>query len=192
MFCERWTKGKRDNMKIDELLKELDDIIDSASSVPLTNKVMVEKEEILAILEDIERALPDEIKQARWIQNEKDRILSEAKKEYQTVVNDAKRHAESLVEKNEIVTRARKRADEFMMVTENNVRKLKMGTYDYVDKVLYNMQNQLEEMKNLYEEMFKHVGDSFEKIEQVIAANRDEIKEMAYNTQMDKDGVSID
>ncbi len=179
-------------MKIDAILRELEDVINTASSVPLTNKVMVEGEEIIDLLNDIERALPDEIKQARWIQNEKDRILSEAKKEYETVVNDAKRHAESLVEKNEILTKARKRSDEIMMVTESNVRKLKMGTYDYVDKVLYNMQNQLNEMRKVYEDMFKTIGDTFDNIENIINANRDEIKEMAYSTQMDKDGVSID
>ena len=98
-------------MRIDELIKEIEEIVNTASGVPLTGKVMVEGEEIINILNDIEACLPDEIKQARWIQSEKDRILSEAKKEYETVVNDAKRHAESLVEKNVILARAQKRAD---------------------------------------------------------------------------------
>ena len=75
-------------MRIDELIKEIEEIVNTASGVPLTGKVMVEGEEIINILNDIEACLPDEIKQARWIQSEKDRILSEAKKEYETVVND--------------------------------------------------------------------------------------------------------
>ena len=88
-------------MNVDRLIKELEDIVNNASSVPLTNKVMVDGEEVISILNEIEKVLPDEIKQARWIQNERDRILTEAKKEYETVVNDAKRHAEALVDKNE-------------------------------------------------------------------------------------------
>ena len=74
-------------MNVDRLIKELEDIVNNASSVPLTNKVMVDGEEVISILNEIEKVLPDEIKQARWIQNERDRILTEAKKEYETVVN---------------------------------------------------------------------------------------------------------
>ena len=73
-------------MRIDELIKEIEEIVNTASGVPLTGKVMVEGEEIINILNDIEACLPDEIKQARWIQSEKDRILSEAKKEYEKLL----------------------------------------------------------------------------------------------------------
>ena len=117
-------------MNVDRLIKELEDIVNNASSVPLTNKVMVDGEEVISILNEIEKVLPDEIKQARWIQNERDRILTEAKKEYETVVNDAKRHAEALVDKNEVLSRSRKRSEELMKVTDENIRKMKMGTYD--------------------------------------------------------------
>ena len=175
-------------MRIDELIKEIEEIVNTASGVPLTGKVMVEGEEIINILNDIEACLPDEIKQARWIQSEKDRILSEAKKEYETVVNDAKRHAESLVEKNVILARAQKRADELMMVTEENVRRLKMSTYDYIDSVLYKFQEQMAQLNDMYAKMFDDLENTFNRVENMLNANRDEIKDMAYRTQMGHDG----
>lgn len=174
-------------MRIDELLNELDEIVKTASSVPLTGKVMVEAAEIKEIIDEIDRVLPDEIKQARWIQNERDRILTEAKNEYATVVNDAKRHADSLVAKNEILARARKQADEVMMVTEENVRRLKMSTYDYVDSVLYRFDEQMAELEKMYQEMFETIDNTFSKVKNMILNNRDEIKEMAYRTQMNKE-----
>ena len=163
-------------MNVDRLIKELEDIVNNASSVPLTNKVMVDGEEVISILNEIEKVLPDEIKQARWIQNERDRILTEAKKEYETVVNDAKRHAEALVDKNEVLSRSRKRSEELM----------KMGTYDYIDNVLYNFQEQMVELNKLYEEMFSTLNNSFDKVEKLLVDNREEIKDMAYKTQMNK------
>ena len=175
-------------MRIDELIKEIEEIVNTASGVPLTGKVMVEGEEIINILNDIEACLPDEIKQARWIQSEKDRILSEAKKEYETVVKDAKRHAESLVEKNVILARAQKRADELMMVTEENVRRLKMSTYDYIDSVLYKFQEQMAQLNDMYAKMFDDLENTFNRVENMLNANRDEIKDMAYRTQMGHDG----
>lgn len=175
-------------MRIDDLIKELEEIVNTASGVPLTGKVMVEGQEIIDILNEIEKCLPDEVKQARWIQNEKDRILSEAKKEYETVVSDAKRHAESLVEKNEILAKARKRSEELMMVTEENVRRLKMSTYDYIDSVLYKFQEQMAQLNEMYGAMFNNLEDTFNRVEVMLNNNRDEIKDMAYKTQMNKDG----
>lgn len=173
-------------MNVDRLIKELEDIVNNASSVPLTNKVMVDGEEVISILNEIEKVLPDEIKQARWIQNERDRILTEAKKEYETVVNDAKRHAEALVDKNEVLSRSRKRSEELMKVTDENIRKMKMGTYDYIDNVLYSFQEQMVELNKLYEEMFSTLNNSFDKVEKLLVDNREEIKDMAYKTQMNK------
>ena len=173
-------------MNVDRLIKELEDIVNNASSVPLTNKVMVDGEEVISILNEIEKVLPDEIKQARWIQNERDRILTEAKKEYETVVNDAKRHAEALVDKNEVLSRSRKRSEELMKVTDENIRKMKMGTYDYIDNVLYNFQEQMVELNKLYEEMFSTLNNSFDKVEKLLVDNREEIKDRAYKTQMNK------
>lgn len=166
-------------MKIDELLREIEEIVNTASSVPLTGKIMVEGEEIINILNEIERVLPDEIKSARWIQAEKDRILNEARTEYDAVINDAKRQAEALVEENEILTKVKKRAQEIMDVTDENVKKLKMSTFDYMDSVLYKFQEEMVELKNMYDEMFTNLESTFNKVEVMVSNNREEIKTMA-------------
>lgn len=166
-------------MKIDELLREIEEIVNTASSVPLTGKVMVEGEEIINVLNEIERVLPDEIKSARWIQAEKDRILNEARTEYDTVINDAKRQAEALVEESEILTKVKKRAQEIMDVTDENVKKLKMSTFDYMDSVLYKFQEEMVELKNMYDEMFTNLESTFNKVEVMVSNNREEIKSMA-------------
>lgn len=174
-------------MKVDELMKEIEEIISTASTMPLTNKVIVDGPTIIELLNDIEKALPDEIKQARWIQNEKDRILDEAKKEYELVVGNAKRHAEELVERDTILSKARKRSEELIQVTEENIRRMKMGTYDYIDNVLFNFQEQMAELSEMYQNMFNTMEDKFTSIEKMLIRNREEIKDMAYKTQMEKD-----
>lgn len=174
-------------MKVDELMKEIEEIISTASTMPLTNKVIVDGPTIIELLNDIEKALPDEIKQARWIQNEKDRILDEAKKEYELVVGNAKRHAEELVERDTILSKARKRSEELIQVTEENIRRMKMGTYDYIDNVLFNFQEQMAELSEMYQQMFNTMEDKFTNIEKMLIRNREEIKDMAYKTQMEKD-----
>ena len=113
-------------MKVLELLDEIEDIIDTASGFPLTGKIMVDASEILEIVKEIRVELPDEIQQAQWIKQERQRILDEAKKEYEDILNKAQQQAEALIENDDIVIRAKKRADEIMTISEENCKNLKM------------------------------------------------------------------
>ena len=47
-----------DTTKVLDLLDELEDLLEGATAVPLTNKVALEAEEIFAILKDIRLSLP--------------------------------------------------------------------------------------------------------------------------------------
>ena len=68
-------------MEIFTLLETLEDIVEKSKSVPFTEKAIVDKEEILEIVKEIRLKLPDELKQAKWIKEERERILKEAQKE---------------------------------------------------------------------------------------------------------------
>jgi len=177
-------------MKVLELLDEIEEIVDTASGFPLTGKIMVDAEELLEIVKEIRTELPDEIHQAQWIKNERDRILGEAKTEYETVMADAKKQAEALVENSEITVRAKKRAEDLMNVTEANAKQMKMGTYDYIDNILFSFQEKMDEMNVIYfTEMFNNLEKTFDGIHETLVSNRDEIKDMAYRTQMESEGV---
>ena len=58
-------------MTVLDLLDELEDIVDTAPNVPLTGKIMVESSEVLEIVDDIRKALPEDVKQAKWLKDEK-------------------------------------------------------------------------------------------------------------------------
>ena len=115
-------------MKVIELLQEIEDILDTSGGFPLTGKVMVDPDEIRNLLKEIRDELPEEIQQAQWIKNERQRILDDAKKEYDSLIKVANEKADQLVDEHDITLRAKKRADEIMRVTEENVKNLKMDT----------------------------------------------------------------
>ena len=108
---------------------------------------MVDAEEILEIVKEIRVELPDEIQQAQWIKDERQRILDEAKREYETVIRDAQKQAEALIENDDITVKAKRRAEEIMNIAESNCKQLKMSTFDYVDSILYNFQDKMEQDK---------------------------------------------
>jgi DNA anti-recombination protein RmuC len=175
-------------MKVLELLDEIEEIIDTSSGFPLTGKILVEAEEILEIVREIRVELPDEIQQAQWIRDERQRILDEAKHEYEAVLKDARAQAESLIENDDITIKAKNRADEIMRVAESNVRNLKMSTFDYIDSILYNFQDKMDQLNAIYfNDMFSNLQKTFDQINSTLSENRNEIKEMVYKTQIEGD-----
>lgn len=175
-----------DTMKVLELLEELEDIVDGATKVPMMSKVMIESEDVFSIVREIRLALPDDVQQAKWIRDERNRILEDAKVEYERIIKEAKKQADYLVETSEIMARATKLAQEIRQDAEVNAKLLKMKTYDYVDKILYDMQAKMDELNMRYfGEMYANLEKTFEQINGTLSENREEIKELAYKTQND-------
>lgn len=175
-------------MKVLELLDEIDEIIDTSSGFPLTGKILVEAEEIRDIIREIRVVLPDEIQQAQWIKSERQRILDEAKSEYEAVLKDARVQAEALIENDDITTKAKNRADEIMRLAEANAKTLKVGTFDYIDSILYNFQDKVDQLYALYfNDMFNNLQKTFEQVNGMLTDNRNEIKDLMYKSQVEDD-----
>ena len=174
-------------MKVLELLDELDEIIEVASSVPVVRKVMVDPNEVREIVKEIRLELPDEIQQAQWIKNERQRILDEAKAEYESILNEARAKADALVENDEITVKAKARADEILRIAQENSQVMKMSILDYTDSMLYNLQEKVDQMYATYfTDMYDDLQGTVEKINANIATSRNEVKEQIYKSQVEK------
>jgi vacuolar-type H+-ATPase subunit H len=173
-------------MKVLDLLDEIEEIVETSANMPLTNKIIVDKGEMLEIVSEIRQVLPDEIQQAQFIKNERARILDEAKHEYELLIRDAEKQAATLVETNAITVRAKQQGKEILSTAEENAKNLKMGTYEYMDKILYDFQEKMDYLNSQYfGEMFENLQNTFEGINDKLQENRNEIKEMAYKTKVE-------
>jgi vacuolar-type H+-ATPase subunit H len=182
-------------MKVLELLDEIEEICETSSSMPLiSNKIVVDKAEMIEIVKEVRQALPDEIEQAKFIKNERQRILEEAKQEYELLIKDAEKQAEAMVEQHEITEQARARAQEIMNNTEAQVKKLKMNTFEYIDGKLGAFQQLMtmldgkyfqDLVENLQQAVDGVAGDkqqAFAGIAREIEDNRREIQDLVYRT----------
>ncbi|MDR2295193.1 MAG: hypothetical protein LBD95_00185 [Clostridiales Family XIII bacterium] len=173
-------------MKVLELLNELNEIVETAAGVPLTKKIIVDSSELQDIVAEIKAVLPDEIQQAQWIKEQQQSILEEAKKQYDLILQDAKQQAEILLETSEIMTRAKAAAKDLTAQTEANVKQLKIDAYDYIDKILFEFQEKMDQLNaGYFGDMFTSVQRTFEGIGKTVQENRLEIKELAYKTHLE-------
>ena len=139
-------------MEVLKLINEIEDIIEDGSTVPFSKKVMVERDEILEIIKEIRIMLPDEIKQASWIKEEKQRILVEAEKEAGELMERAQKRAEELIEDETITSQAKKRAEEIINKANYNSREIMEGAMEYADELLSETQEKLKKVIELLDE----------------------------------------
>jgi hypothetical protein len=73
------------------LIDRLDDLVHNAKGVPLTDQVRIDRAEIYDLLDEMRLKIPQAIKDARWIQFEREKLLAEAREEAQQIVAEARR-----------------------------------------------------------------------------------------------------
>lgn len=159
-------------MEIFTLLEQLEDILEKSKSVPFTEKSIVEKNEILNIIKEIRLKLPDELKQAKWIKEERERIIDEAQKEANDIVKEAENRIISMIDEHEITKKAYDKKKEIIEDANDMYREITQGTNAYVDEILANIENNMIELgKSL-----NGVEISVQNALQTIQNNRKELK----------------
>jgi len=176
---------KDDSIKLMSLLEELEDLITSSSKMPFSEKGIIDLDVAQKIMEDIRLNLPRDIQQAKWLNSEKDRIISEAKREYNRMINEAKDQVEYLVNNNNITKDAQKRADALLKEAENHANYMKYRSYEYIDQLLYDMQNDIASVGGSYiEPMTEYFNQMLSNINARVNQNRQEMKTLAERVQV--------
>ena len=132
-------------MEIFTLLETLEDIMERSRSLPFTDKGIVDKEEVLEIIKEIRLKLPDELKQAKWIKEERQRILTEAQKEANDIVKEAETRIISMIDEHEITKKAYEQKAQIIETANEMSREISQGTKEYADNVLGSIQTALED-----------------------------------------------
>ncbi len=132
-------------MEILSIIETLEEVVEKSVSVPFSGKCMVDREEILEIIKEMRLKLPDDIKQAKWVKEERQKILLEAQKEANNIIKDAENKIASLVDEHEITRKAYDQANEIVTNAQKNAREIRLGTKEYADNVLGKVEEILEE-----------------------------------------------
>lgn len=132
-------------MEIFTLLENLEELLDSGAKVPFSNKVLVDREELAEILENIRLKLPDELKQAKWVKEERQRIISDAQKEADSIIKETETRIISLVDDHEITRQALAQKEEIIESADKIAREISMGTREYADALLGRLEEILQE-----------------------------------------------
>ncbi len=123
------------------LLTELEDIIDKGVAVPFSGRCLLDKEELLEIIQEIRLKLPTDLEQAKWIKAERQNIISDARKEADEIIKAANDKLVAMVDENEITKKATQAASEIMDSANAEANAAKESSYQYADYLLENVEN---------------------------------------------------
>lgn len=146
-------------MPIQEIIDRLENIIAQGSRLPLVGKVVVSMEEVLAALDELRLAVPEDVKEARRVLKERDHILAAAQGEAARMLADSQEALDSRIRESEMVKLAEERSREVLKKAqaeaqaireeaESHAYKAKAGADQYAFEVLHKLESQLAGFQN--------------------------------------------
>jgi len=126
------------------LLRRVAEMINNARPMPLSASVMINREELLEMLEEAIEKLPDELRAARWLLKERDEFLAKTRRDADDILDAARARAERMVQRTEVVKAAELRARQTVDAADDEARRLRMECEDYCDQRLASFENILE------------------------------------------------
>jgi len=136
-------------MEIFTKLEELEELLESSAKVPFSSKVMVDMDEIREILEDIRLKLPDELKQAKWVKEERQRIMEDAEAQAEGLMKEAENKIIAMVDEHVITKQALDQKEEILQSANKLSQEISAGTREYADSVLEKVEETLKETLQL-------------------------------------------
>ena len=131
-------------MNITGLLDELNEIIDSAWSLPLSGgKTVIDAERFRELVEEIRINLPQEIRQAKAIVADRTSIISDAKKESESIVRSSAEKAKTMISKDEIVKLSQGKANEIIISAQNKAKEIRKAANEYVEDLIKKTEEQI-------------------------------------------------
>ncbi len=171
-------------MDVLQWLDYLNEVIEKATEIPITGKIILHKKDMLELIKKILHALPDELKRSKWIISERDRIIGEAKKISEEATRDAKLKLEKEIEEHEIVIEAKNKAQNIIEMAKGEAKAITCGANDYVREVLKslvddienNRKNFIESMENINSKNICDMSELYNDVSNRVKSDLDKIK----------------
>jgi F0F1-type ATP synthase membrane subunit b/b' len=123
-------------MDITARLAHLDEMVREAKAMPLSSSVLVNRDEVLDLIAEMQEALPDEIKQARWIVKDREDLLAKARVDAESIVDRGRAEQLKAARQEAVVARAAEEAERLLAEADEQAMAMRREAETYVDAKL--------------------------------------------------------
>ena len=173
--------------RIEQLINEIEEYIDSCKFQPLsTSKIIVNKEELDELLVELRLRIPDEIKQYQKIISNQDAILTDARTQADAMIEKATAQTNELVNEHEIMQRAYEAANQVIEDANNQAQtivdaavrdadNIRQGAVQYTQDMLKSVENIINHTMEGAQGRFDSFMSSLKSSYDIVSANRTEL-----------------
>ena len=130
-------------MDIQFLVERLEALVVNARKLPMTSQVILEQAAVLDLIDQMRVAIPEEVKSARRIVQESDRVVQKAREEGEQIIGAAQEQAAILLQDQSIIREAESRAGEIENVAQAKADETMRGADQYASDVLIRLESDL-------------------------------------------------
>lgn len=130
-------------IEIQHLVDRLEALLNESWLIPLTSNRIINEEEYLDIIDQMRITIPAGIKQAKRIQQERERIIAQAQEEAERIVAQAREQAANLTDEHDVLKTAETKAEALLEQAQQQAEDIRAGADDYVVEVLSELEEQL-------------------------------------------------
>ena len=122
--------------RIDEIIG----LVENARSVPMSRNCMLDRGELIGLLDEMRRDLPAELRRSSALLEERDKILDAGRSEAERIIAEGEAEHARLVSVNEITVSAEHEAARIVGEARAEAQRLREEVDDYVDTALANFE----------------------------------------------------
>lgn len=130
-------------MDILHLVDRLEMLVNQGWRLPFTSNVVIQEDAFLDIIDQMRVSIPEEVKQAKRVSAERERMLKQAQEEADRIVALAQEQVSGLADDHEIVKAAYVQAEEVIAQAHHSAQGVKAEADSYVMEVLSGLEEEL-------------------------------------------------
>lgn len=138
-------------MDLDYLIDRLEELLDRSTRIPGTSRVIINEDEYLRLIDQMRISVPQEIKNARQIQAERDALLAAAQEQAEAMIAKADEKSDELVSDHSVLHQAQQRSDEVLKEAYDEAAAIRAEADNYALEVLERIAAQVQSFSRTIE-----------------------------------------
>lgn len=130
-------------IEIQLLIDRLEALLIESRQIPFTSSVMIDRDRCFDLINQMRISIPEEIKKAKRVQQERERVIAQANEEAERITALAREQASKLVTGHEIMSQAESRIDAVMDRAKREAENVRNGADEYAMSVLSELEKRL-------------------------------------------------
>jgi F0F1-type ATP synthase membrane subunit b/b' len=131
-------------MDILHLVDRLEELFNKSKPFLFTHKILIDEDKFLDIIDQMRVSIPDEIKKAQQLLNQKDRVLAQAQEEAGRTLTIAREKSEQVVARDGIVQAAQARSEQIVAQAKQEAEQTRKDADEYVIETLTKLEMEVE------------------------------------------------